>query len=482
MEPITHTALAEATAGRLLDGVAPDGPVGPDVVIDSRLATPGSLFVAIPGERVDGHDYLDAAAARGAVAALVSRPVPTSPLPQVLVDDTIAGLSRLARATVDAGRARGLVVVGVTGSSGKTSTKDLLSQVLAATGPTVAPPGSFNNEIGAPLTACRVDAGTRFLVSEMGARGRGHIRHLAAITPPSIGAVLNVGHAHVGEFGSVEGIAQAKGELVEALDADGWAVLNADDARVLAMASRTSARVAAFSVAGDPGADGHALRVWASDVDADDLQRHRFVLHAAGAVDGRAEVRLGVLGHHNVANALAAGAVALAAGCDLAGVADALSHARPQSRWRMELSTRADGLAILNDAYNANPDSMAAALSSLVGLRRPGGRLVAALGDMLELGEEADRAHRGVGELAARLGVDEVLAIGEHGNNVIDGVAAAGGRGHYLGSKDELVRHLRASLGPRDVVLVKASRGLALETVAEALAGADDEGESTRWS
>ena len=230
--------------------------------------------------------------------------------------------------------------------------------------------------------------------------------------------------------------------------------------------------------AGEP--EGGDLRVWASDVVADDLQRFSFTLHADGAVTGSEPVALGVLGRHNVANALAAAAVALAAGCDLPGVAEALTSARPQSRWRMELVTRADGLAILNDAYNANPDSMAAALTSLAGLRRDGGRVVAAVGDMLELGDTSAQAHRAVGELAARLGVDEVLAIGAFGNHVIDGVAAGGGRGQYLEGKDELTRHLRASLGPRDVVLVKASRGLALETVAEALAGADDEGESHR--
>jgi len=477
VEPITLDELARATDGRLVRAADPGARVGPDVVIDSRRATPGSVFVAIPGERVDGHDYLDAAASGGAAAALTAREVDAD-LAQVVVDDPVAALQRLARHTVDAGHAGGLVVVGVTGSSGKTSTKDLIGQVLGRFGATVVPPGSFNNEIGAPLTACRVDGATRFLVAEMGARGIGHVRALTEVTPPDIGAVLNVGHAHVGEFGSVEGIAQAKGELVEALDADGWAVLNAADPLVAAMASRRRARVAWFADAGEP--EGGDLRVWASDVVADDLQRFSFTLHADGAVTGSEPVALGVLGRHNVANALAAAAVALAAGCDLPGVAEALTSARPQSRWRMELVTRADGLAILNDAYNANPDSMAAALTSLAGLRRDGGRVVAAVGDMLELGDTSAQAHRAVGELAARLGVDEVLAIGAFGNHVIDGVAAGGGRGQYLEGKDELTRHLRASLGPRDVVLVKASRGLALETVAEALAGADDEGESHR--
>lgn len=469
---MTLTELARAVGGNLVRSADPGPPVGPDVVIDSRKAVPGALFVALPGERVDGHDYLAAAASGGAVAALVVREVDVD-LPQVVVDDTVTGLARLARQAVDVGRAGGLVVVGVTGSSGKTSTKDLIGQVLGRFGATVVPPGSFNNEIGAPLTACRVDAGTRFLVSEMGARGIGHIRALTEVTPPDIGAVLNVGHAHVGEFGSVASIARAKGELVEALDADGWAVLNADDPLVAAMADRTDARIAWFSSVAEPS--GGDLRVWASDIAADDEQRFSFMLHATGHAE--APVTLGVLGRHNVDNALAAAAVALAAGGDLAGIAEALSAAAPQSRWRMELRRRADGLAVLNDAYNANPDSMAAALHSLVGLRRPGGRLVAALGDMLELGDSSARAHREVGELAARLGIDEVLAVGSFGNHVVDGVAAGGGRGQYLSGKDEVVRHLVAGLRPDDVVLVKASRGLALETVADALLAADDEGE-----
>ena len=500
MEPITLTALAAAVGGRLVRAADPDVRVGKDVVIDSRLVTPGALFVAFAGERVDGHDFLVAAAGAGAAAALVSREVDVA-LPQVVVDETVEGLSRLARAVVDNGAEHGLVVVGVTGSSGKTSTKDLIAQVLGASAPTVAPPGSFNNEIGAPLTACRVDARTKFLVSEMGARGVGHIRHLAGITPPAIGAVLNVGSAHVGEFGSVEAIARAKGELVEALGPDGWAVLNADDPLVSAMATRTSAHLAAFSLTGEPvDVGGHPaeLRVWADDITADDLQRFSFVLHASrvGADTHRGDIRepnvtgvsetpvsvepdrapvtLRVLGRHNVANALAAAAVGLAAGLELDAVASALSAATPLSRWRMELTTRSDGLAILNDAYNANPDSMAAALHSLAAMRRPGGRLIAVLGTMLELGEASADAHRTVGELAADLGIDEVLAVGDHGDNTVAGVAARGGHGQYQDDKDQLAAVLNTLLGPRDVVLVKASRGLALETVVAALASQDE--------
>lgn len=471
MEPLTIGALAEATGGRVAGpGADPSRLVGPDVAIDSRAVTPGSVFVALPGERADGHDFVAGAAAAGAGTALVTREV-DAPVAQVVVDDALAALQALARTVVDRASDTGLVVVAITGSSGKTSTKDLIAQVLEGAGATVAPPGSFNNEIGAPLTACRVDAGTRFLVSEMGARGEGHIAALCRITPPTIGAVLNVGHAHLGEFGSVEGIALAKGELVEALPPRGWAVLNADDPRVIAMALRTGARLAAFSSRHDPVETGAELRVWAADVRADDLQRHSFTLHVAG--EGRqpeaAEVVLRVLGEHQVPNALAAAAVAVAAGLGVAVVADALSAAGPRSRWRMELLERPDGLAVLNDSYNANPDSMSAALVALSRLRRPGGRLVAALGDMLELGPDAALAHREIGGLAARLGVDELVATGSFGRELVSGFAAEGGEGRYVEATDELVDHLRRSVAAADVVLVKASRGLALERVAEAL-------------
>lgn len=470
MEPMSLTRVAE-WAGGTASGPA-DTLVGPDVAIDSRRVTPGSLFVALPGERVDGHDYVAVAKDAGAAAALVSRRVDVD-LPQVLVADGVEGLSALARGVIARAKAaQGLVVVGVTGSSGKTSTKDLIAQVLATAGGTVAPVGSFNNEIGAPLTALRVDADTRFLVAEMGARGLGHVAWLCGITPPTIGAVLNVGHAHVGEFGSIEVIARAKGELVEALDADGWAVLNADDERVAAMASRTPARLALFSVEGDP-VEGRertpALRVWASEVVPDELQRYAFVLHAAGAVEGVAPVALRVLGRHQVANALAAAAVALAAGLGVDAVAAALSAATARSRWRMELAERADGLVVLNDAYNANPDSMGAALHALAGLRRPGGRLVAVLGDMLELGDDAADAHAAVGRLAAEVGVDELAVIGEFGAEVANGFAVSGRPAHTFGHRDDIAAHLRAAVGPRDVVLVKASRGLGLEVVAETL-------------
>lgn len=466
MQPTTASHLAHLSGARLLGD--PDAVVGPDVVIDSRAGTPGSLFVALPGERVDGHDFAAAAVAAGAAAVLVSREVEL-PVPQLVASDTAVALADLAAGLVAGAIDDGLVSIGVTGSSGKTSTKDLIAQVLAASGPTVAPVGSANNEIGVPLTACRVDASTRFLVSELGARGQGHIAWLCGIVRPSVGAVLNVGHAHLGEFGSVDAIAQAKGELVEALPESGWAVLNADDARVSAMASRTRARLATFATSGEPG--WGEVRVWADDVDTDALQRGRFRLSAAGAVTGTAQVQLQVSGAHQVANALAAAAVGLSQGMTVPGVAEALNHAVARSRWRMELVERGDGLLVVNDAYNANPESMAAALRAVASMRRGGGRLVAVLGDMLELGPDAAAEHRTVGELAAGLGFDQVIVLGDFAAELAAGVRSGGGDATEVADRAEAVRVVATTVVGPDVVLVKASRGLALETVAEQLAG-----------
>ena len=447
----------------------PEAVVGPDVVIDSRATTPGALFVALGGERVDGHDFAAQAVSAGAGAVLVTRELALD-VPQLVVADAIAGLTALATALVTGARTAGLVTIGITGSSGKTSTKDLLTQVLGAVGPTVAPVGSFNNEIGVPLTATRVTPEVRFLVSELGARGKGHITFLCGIVQPQVGVVVNVGHAHLGEFGSVAAIAAAKGELVEALPADGWAVLNGDDELVSAMASRTRARIATFAVGAPPRAGD--LRVWAEEVAYDGRQQPAFRLHAAGAVGGVAAVQLQVTGAHQVGNALAAAAVALSQGLSVADVAAALGGASLKSHWRMELTERGDGLLIVNDAYNANPDSMAAALRTLASLRRPGGRLLAVLGDMLELGLGAAAEHRAIGALVAGLGVDRLIAIGDHGNDLIDG---AGGVDAVLApDRNSAAVEAAAWLRPADVVLVKASRGLALESVAEQLSAAPE--------
>ncbi len=443
--------------------------VGPDVVLDNRFATPGALFVAIPGDRVDGHDFAPAAVAAGAAAVLGIR-VTEAPSAHLLVDDTVAGLSALARGLVAEARARGMASIGITGSSGKTSTKDLLAQVLEGAGATVAPVGSQNNEIGVPLTACRIDDGTAYLVSEMGARGLGHIAWLTSLVPLDVAVVLNVGSAHVGEFGGLDQTARAKGELVEGLGGEGWAVLNGDDDAVAAMCTRTRGRLAWFGEGAMPEGD---LHVTARDVTMGRFSQPCFELVARRAgTEESAQVQLRVVGRHQVSNALAAAAAALALGTPLPDVAAALSAAEPRSDWRMELRTRADGVLVLNDSYNANPDSMAAALRTAVELahhqrvEHTGARVVAVLGDMLELGPLAAEAHVAIGALAGDLRVHEVVAIGEFAEQVCRGARLEGVTARTC-QRDDVVGHL--SLNPGDVVLVKGSRGVGLETVANAL-------------
>ena len=464
MIPLTLGEIADITGG-VLRGVDPGVAVTGSVEFDSRLIGRGGLFVALPGEHADGHDFVTGAIEHGAVAALVTRPIDA---PSVQVDDGMAALAALAAAVVR--RLPELTVIGITGSSGKTSTKDLLAQVLERDGATVAPPGSFNNELGHPYTVLRADAGTKYLVLEKSARGVGHIRYLTEIAPPRIGVVLNVGSAHLGEFGSREAIAVAKGELVEALPgaADGGvAVLNADDPLVSAMSARTAARVVSFGTS--PAAD-----VRAEAIELDELGRARFRLATAR---GSAQVRLALVGAHHVANSLAVVAVALECGMGLDDIAGALSAAAPRSRWRMETTERADGVLVVNDAYNANPESMRAALSALATLAAArsarGARSFAVLGPMAELGPDSVAEHEAVGRLAAELGVARVIAVGSDARPVLDGVALEGStRTDAIGvpDVDAAVEVLRAELRPGDVVLVKASRAASLERVAFAIA------------
>lgn len=457
-----------AAVGGTLHGADPATVVTGGVEFDSRLVTPGGLFLALAGERADGHDFVAAATASGAVASIVTRPVAG---PSIRVADGYAALAALAATVVR--RLPGLTVVGVTGSSGKTSTKDVLAQLLARLGPTVAPPGSFNNELGHPYTVLRADAATRYLVLETSARGIGHIRYLTEIAPPRIGVVLNVGSAHLGEFGSREAIAQAKGELVEALPADGVAVLNADDPLVAAMAARTPARVVTVGEAA-------TADVRASDVSLDDLGRPTFVLHARG-VDGYVALR-GV-GAHQVGNALAAAAVALECGLTVEQVAAALSEATPVSRWRMEVTERPDGVVIINDAYNANPESMRAALKALASVARSRrARSFAVLGEMAELGPEGPAEHDALGRLAVRLDVARVVAVGTAARPIQHGAALEGswnGESSWVPDVDAAIALLREELRPGDVVLVKASRAASLERVALAIAD-DTEAGSAR--
>jgi UDP-N-acetylmuramoyl-tripeptide--D-alanyl-D-alanine ligase len=480
--------IAEIVGGRLhrAEGSAR---VTSTVEFDTRSLMPGSLFLALPGERVDGHDFAVAAVEAGAVAVLAAREVdaPSIIVPPLgageahersvaLAGDTdgsgaavLAALGKLARhviiklTAVDPAGV-GLTVVGVTGSSGKTSTKDLVAQLLEPLGPTVAPPGSFNNELGHPWTALRADTSTRHLVLELSARGPGHIAELAAVAPPKIGIVLNVGTAHVGEFGSREGIAKTKGELVEALPADGVAVLNFDDPLVAAMADRTKARVVGVG-------ESASAQVRAAGVKLDDQARASFRLITPA---GEADVKLPLYGEHHVGNALSAAAVALELGSTVEEVAARLSAVERRSERRMEVSTRPDGVTVLNDSYNANPESVRAALKTLASMstRR---RAWAVLGVMGELGADAVTAHDEIGRLVVRLNIGKLVVVGAEDSAAAPihfGATQEGSWGEesiLVPDAEAAIALLHDQLQPEDVVLVKASKVARLWRVADAL-------------
>jgi len=420
--------------------------------VDSRSPVPEGLFVAVVGERVDGHDYAD-----GAHAVLGSRPTGAA---SVVVADPVVALGQLARHVLDRLEAK---VLALTGSQGKTGTKDYLAHVLSRAGVTVATAGNLNNELGVPLTVLRAGPDAAYLVVEMGARGTGHISYLCQIAPPDVAAVLNVGTAHIGEFGSREAIAAAKAEIVTALRPGGTAVLNADDDLTGAIPAPAGATTLTF---------GRLGQVTWGDVELDDLGRPTFTLEYAGS---RHRISLTQTGAHQVSNAAAAAAMAVAAGVELDVIAHSLASATAASRWRMELHERADGLVLLNDSYNANPASMLAAIEALVAIGSRGGgrRTIAVLGEMLELGDESTAAHREVGAAAAEAGVDVLVTVGETAREIAAGWA---GEAMVTAGREEAVTWLRDNTGAGDVVLIKASRGAALDVIADRLL-VDQEGE-----
>ncbi|MBN9643098.1 UDP-N-acetylmuramoyl-tripeptide--D-alanyl-D-alanine ligase [Corynebacterium mendelii] len=488
MIEMTLAEIAQITGGKLAPHTDGDTPVAGTVEFDSRAVGAGSLFICLPGARVDGHDFAAEVIGNGAAGVLCARdtgvpgvivPHTDKPMTNAYIYDNDPGgdgvsvvkaLSLLARSVVDRLAAGGMKVAAVTGSAGKTSTKDMIATVLTAAAGSddpaavVAPPGSFNNEIGLPYTALKATAGTRWLVAEMSARGVDHIRQLTEITPPDIGVVLNVGTAHLGEFGSVDTIAEAKGELVEALPPTGVAVLNADDPRVAAMAQRTRATVITFSTR-DTGAD-----VTATGIELDELSRARFVLHASG---DSAPVSLKVFGAHQVPNALAAAAVGLEAGMDVAQVAAALSEHVAASANRMDVTTRRDRVTIINDSYNANPDSMKAGIDALASMAAARGNATswAVIGQMGELGDDAVAQHEAIADYLAEHHIDRVVAVG---NDVA--TRAMANRAGELGLAVDRAQSTGAAanivdqhLTKGDVVLVKASQVERLWEVAELL-------------
>ena len=483
---LTLGEIAEIVGGRL-HGASGDEVITGGVEFDSRAVGTGDLFVAMPGERVDGHDFADGAVRQGAVAALTARELngPDGPVPSVVVQplgdtgstvyallgDTdgsgaavLAAMATLAGAVLDRLRASGLSVVGVTGSAGKTSTKDLIAHLLSQLGPTVAPPESFNTELGTPWTALRATEDTRYLVLELSARGVGHIAKATSWAKPRVGAVLNVGRSHLGEFGSREQIALAKGELVESLSAEGIAVLNADDDLVSAMDTRTKARVVFFG-------QSSAAQVRAENIVLDDAARATFELHTPVGSTG---VTLGLYGAHMVANALAAAAIALELGADLDTVAKGLSSAVPVSKRRMEVTTRPDGVTVVNDSYNASPEAMREALKTLATMGRSGAgrRTWAVLGAMGELGDEHVTVHDEIGRLVVRLDIGKLVVVGEGARALHQGASLEGSWGEesvLVPDVDAAVALLRDELRPGDVVLVKAAKAQRLWRVADAL-------------
>ena len=460
-------SLAGAAIVGPRDGTGPDAAPVSGVVTDSRRAGPGSLFVAIAGERTDGHAHLGSARALGAVGAIVSDlEAARSGLSQgqaeevsmglVLVEDTVAALGALARTHLEALRQAAaeqgdrLTVVAMTGSVGKTTTKDLTRQLLAASGPTVAPRASFNNEIGLPLTVLEADESTRYLVLEMGASGPGHIAYLTDIAPLDAAGVLMIGHAHMGGFGSIEGVAAAKAEIIAGLRPEGIAILNADDARAAAMAELAPARVLTFS------ARGRQADLRAENVDLDVAARAAFDLHLPGLAEPR-RVQLAVAGVHNVSNALAAAGLALAAGIAPELIAERLGSVSIESPHRMDISELSGDLLLIDDSYNANIDSMTAALAVLPALAGERRRVVV-ISEMLELGESSAADHARTGELAAQAGAAMLIGIG----STQEALEAAGARGVEVVGFDDAataISQIDALLCDGDAVLVKGSNG-----------------------
>jgi len=463
--PLRLSEIARITGGEIHDALGGSGAdplVDGPVVTDSREASAGSLYVARIGEAMDGHQFVAGARDLGAVAALTSHPV--ADLPCVVVADVQAAFVSLASALIE--RNAHVVIIAITGSSGKTSTKDLLLSVLQGHGETVANVGSLNSEVGVPLTVCRITSTTAYLVLEMGARAIGHLDYLTRMAPPQIGVVLNVGTAHLGEFGSQEAIGTAKAELVQALPATGFAVLNADDSIVSAMAGQTRAHVI-------PVGQSARAAVRSVDIAIDPTGRASFTLVTD---QGSARVALGLYGEHHVGNAVAVAAVALVVGMTLQDVATALGEARPLSRWRMEVHERADGVTIINDAYNANPDSMRAALKTLaiIGKDR---RTWAVLGEMRELGPGSITEHEALGRLAVRLNVSRVVAVGERTQPIHSGTQRLGSNGEgstWVQDVDAAYELLQQELRPGDVVLIKSSHDAGLRWLGDRLV--DDTG------
>ena len=428
-----------------------DVTVSQAAVINSSEATPGSLFLAIKGERVDGHDFVADARTHGAVLTLSTKSVEG---PHIVVTDVVVALGKLAQHVRS--NLLNLTVIGITGSQGKTTTKELMASILSAAAPTVAPHGNFNNEIGAPLSLLHCTEATKYCIVEMGARHKGDIAHLCTIAQPNIGVVLKVGTAHLGEFGSIEAIAETKSELISSLSAEATGILGTYDAFTPKMAALHKGKNLTFG-------EGTECDIRATDIEIREGRAHFDLV----TPEGRSAVGLRIVGLHQVANALAVASVATVLGFSLDQIASGLSTAESQAKWRMEIN-ELPSLVLINDAYNASPEAMAAALQTLVHFAQErGGESWAFLGKMNELGESSDADHAGVGTLASELGIDHLVCVGapQYGAKITAGSATTV---HLCADKAEALV-VAAHINPGDVALVKASRSEKLEELADSI-------------
>jgi len=428
-----------------------DVTVSQAAVINSSEATPGSLFLAIKGERVDGHDFVADARTHGAVLTLSTKSVEG---PHIVVTDVVVALGKLAQHVRS--NLLNLTVIGITGSQGKTTTKELMASILSAAAPTVAPHGNFNNEIGAPLSLLHCTEATKYCIVEMGARHKGDIAHLCTIAQPNIGVVLKVGTAHLGEFGSIEAIAETKSELISSLSAEATGILGTYDTFTSQMAALHKGKNLTFG-------EGAECDIRATDIEIREGRAHFDLV----TPEGRSAVGLRIVGLHQVANALAVASVATVLGFSLDQIASGLSTAESQAKWRMEIN-ELPSLVLINDAYNASPEAMAAALQTLVHFAQErGGESWAFLGKMNELGESSDADHAGVGTLASELGIDHLVCVGapQYGAKITAGSATTV---HLCADKAEALV-VAAHINPGDVALVKASRSEKLEELADSI-------------
>ncbi|MBB5632048.1 UDP-N-acetylmuramoyl-tripeptide--D-alanyl-D-alanine ligase [Cryobacterium mesophilum] len=455
--------LAGVVSGRIDEREGVSKILAGPVVVDSRLASEGSIFIAMRGETTDGHEFAASAVAAGAAAVIAERDLDIG-VPVIVVADSLVALSTLATEVVARVRALGrLRIVAVTGSNGKTTTKNMLRTILETKGPTVAPRGSFNNQVGAPLSMLGIDNDTEFLVVEMGASAAGDIARLVSIVVPDVAIVLKVGLAHAGGFGSIDDTAKAKAEIVTELPPDAVAVLNTDDTRVESMAALTKARVVRFGLS-------ERADVAAADVETT-VAGTGFTLVLG---EERIPVRLRLLGEHNVMNALAAVAATRELGVEPHAAITALGSMSRAERWRMELLQSPDGITVLNDAYNASPDSMAAALKTLAEITRGAHRAIAVLGEMAELGSFSDEEHDRIGRLVVRLNIDKLVVVGHRARHIHNAAGLEGswdGESVLVQTPDEAYDLLRDEMRAGDVVLVKSSNSAGLRLLGDRIAG-----------